>query len=280
MKKLTLLFIYFTLSTPILSQSKIDDQTSAIVTEGKQLYRSELASWYGTDLFFEKLNDKKAKVAGYFSYSEKSISKCVFFSTDATPKVLATISFDSTYNTQTALVDGTERAFSNSEADLYSIRKQALAEINSDTIFKSYTNTSLNLIPIISGSEKKVYVLTGPEKAGVVILGNDYLLTFNKQNQLLSKKRLHKNIIQINYAKTPEEKVVTMHTHLPETGDFITATDICTLMLYEKFANWEQHIVMSENYVNIWDCHKDILAVLTKEAWDNINKARNERKKN
>jgi hypothetical protein len=107
------------------------------------------------------LNNKKAKVAGYFSYSEKSISKCIFFSNDATPKVLATISFDSTYNTHTALVDSSERKFSIIEGDLYTIRKQALAEINSDTIFKSYSNTNLNLIPIINGSEKKVYVLTG-----------------------------------------------------------------------------------------------------------------------
>jgi hypothetical protein len=27
-----------------------------------------------------------------------------------------------------------------------------------------------------------------------------------------------------------------MQCHLPEIGAFLTATDICTLMLYEKFA--------------------------------------------
>lgn len=78
MKKLTLLFIYFTLSIPILSQNKIDDQTSAIVTEGKQLYRSELASWYGTDLFFEKLNDKKLKLLAIFPIPKK-VSQSVYF---------------------------------------------------------------------------------------------------------------------------------------------------------------------------------------------------------
>jgi hypothetical protein len=38
-----------------------------------------------------------------------------------------------------------------------------------------------------------------------------------------------------------------MHSHLPETGDFITPTDICTLMPYEKFANWKTHNVVSKN---------------------------------
>ena len=31
------------------------------------------------------------------------------------------------------------------------------------------------------------------------------------------------------------------------------ATDICTLMLYEKFAKWKQHNVVSKNYLNIWN---------------------------
>jgi hypothetical protein len=57
-----------------------------------------------------------------------------------------------------------------------------------------------------------------------------------------------------------------MHSHLPETGDFITATDICTLMLYEKFAKWEQHIVVSEKYMNIWNCRTDQLTVVPKPA--------------
>ncbi|MFN8251902.1 MAG: hypothetical protein U0V75_08455 [Ferruginibacter sp.] len=61
-----------------------------------------------------------------------------------------------------------------------------------------------------------------------------------------------------------------MHTHLGETGDFITATDICTLMLYARFANWQQHMVISENYVSIWDCKQNSLFAITRKAWDRI----------
>jgi hypothetical protein len=279
MKKTLLIYINLTLSIVTFGQNKIDKQTTVIIEEGRKLYKSEMASWYGTDIFLEKFSDRKANVSGYFSYSDNNVSKCIFFSKGDAPKVIGTISFDSTYNTKTTFADSTERDFTKEELDLYAIRKTALKEIKTDTLFKTYKNTDLNIIPLINKTEKKVYVLTGPQKDGVVIIGNDYLLTFDKNNKLLKKKQLHKNIIPINYAKTAEDEVITMHTHLPETGDFITATDICTLLLYEKFAKWKQHIVISGDYVNLWDCKKDILAVLTKRAWDNIYKDQKERNK-
>jgi hypothetical protein len=109
-----------------------------------------------------------------------------------------------------------------------------------------------------------------------VIFGNDYLLNFDEQNNLITKKRLHKNLIPVNLPTKPDEIAIgAMHSHLPETGDFITATDICTLMLYEKFAKWKQHIVIGENYVSIWDCEKDWLTLLSREAWNNMKQGNN-----
>jgi hypothetical protein len=192
-------------------------------------------------------------------------------------------SFDSSYNVNTAKVDNRQRDFSEGESNLYIIRKKALSAINSDTLFKEYEQTNLNLIPLVNGSEKKVYVLTGPAVSGVVVFGNDYLLTFDKDNNITGKKQLHKNIIPIGYGQKAEEgkeAIAAMHMHLPETGDYITATDICTLMLYSKFAKWKQHYVMSENYVSIWDCGKNELVTLTREAWDNIYSDRKKKEKN
>jgi len=272
MKRLILLIAFITTLTSSFGQTKVQKQTSKIVEEGKLLYKSEMASWYGTDLFLEKFSFQRSNIGGYFSYSEKDISKCVFFSKNENPKIIGTITFDSTYNVKTAKAEGLEREFTETEFDLYSIRKQTLAIINTDTLFKTYQNTNLNLIPIIANKEKKVYVLTGPKNNGVVIIGNDYLLKFDKENNIIEKKQLHKNIIPINYGKGNE--VAAVHSHLPETGDFITSTDICTLMLYEKFAKWKQHYVISQNYVSIWDCEKDILATMTRTAWDKMNKAK------
>lgn len=138
------------------------------------------------------------------------------------------------------------------------------------------------MIPLIIDQEKKVYVITGPTQQGVVIIGNDYLLTFDNNNNVVSKKQLHKNIIPIHYGgKEQEGQQIegAMHSHLPETGDFITATDICTLMLYSKFAKWKSHNVVSKNYLNIWNCETNNLIVIPMETLDKINKDQQKRKK-
>ncbi|MCW3071241.1 MAG: hypothetical protein JWO44_1131 [Bacteroidetes bacterium] len=274
-KILTILFTCILFSAA--AQDKTEKETALIVEEGKKLYRSEMASWYGTDIFLAKFASRRADIGGYFSYTDSTAAKCIFFSKGDHPKVIGTISFDSTYNVNTAIADGTEREFTPYEQDLCTIRQKAFDEIKSDEMFKSYEHMNFNLVPLIDGHEKKVYVFTGPEDNGYVIIGNDYLLTFDKKNKLLKKKSLHKNILSIPYGK--DEEVVSMHTHLPETGDYITATDICTLMLYEKIASWKQHIVISEDYVCLWDCKTNQLVALTRKAWDNIYKDQKERHK-
>ena len=278
-KLLTLLFSL--LSVTISAQNELTEQAQPIVQEGKLLYKSEMASWYGTDLFLKMYKDRE-NVGGYFSYADKELATCIFFSKGEAPKVIGEIIFDSTFNVQTAKTNLTERMFTNYETDLYIIRKIAFAEIHTDTLFKTYKNSNLNLIPLISNEEKKVYVLTGPHQNGVVIFGNDYLLVFDKDNQLLSKKMLHKNIIPINYeVNEPEDKqtVGAMHSHLPETGDLITATDICTLMLYEKFTKWKQHHVFSKNYVSIWNCLTDELLVVPMSTIEKINNDQEKKRK-
>jgi hypothetical protein len=151
------------------------------------------------------------------------------------------------------------------------IRQIALSELKIDTLFKSYKEMRLNLIPLNDEKGKRVYVLTGPEKQGIVVFGNDYLLTFDEKNNLKEKKRLHKNIIPIESGRQGDKQILTtMHSHLPETGDLITATDICTLKLYSKYTTWGQHYVISRENVFIWDCKKESLVVMTKKAWDRI----------
>lgn len=246
---------------------KLEKQAAAIEEEADKMYRSEMASWYGSDLFEEKFKDKNDIRGGYVSYSEGDMSKCVFISNAAKPKAIVTISFDSTYNIKTAVVDSSERELTDLESDLVDLRLKAKAIIQKDTIFKFYKNISFNIVPIIKGKEKKVYVLSGPKVSGVVVFGNDYLMTFDKNNNLVATKRLHKNINPVEY----KNSVSAIHTHLKETGDFMTATDICTLRLYEKYTQWENYTVMSKDYVSIWDCKKDKLLILTMEAWQKIS---------
>jgi len=280
MKFLSLLFILFAASTAAFAQEKdLVKIADSISNEGKTLYRSEWASWYGSDIFSAKCKARRAIAGGYISYDNGKELINVFFSKGTDPVVLSTISFGYDFDSNNYKLDTADRKFTSSEKELFTIRQTALAELNKDTLFKTYKNTSLNPVPIIKNGTKRVYILTGPSINGVVIFGNDYVIGFDKANNVASKKKLHKGIIPVLYGKTGADssKIVlaSMHTHLPEFDQFITVTDICTLMLYEKFTTWNQAIVVSKNYVSIWNCKEDRLAILTYEAWQKTNPAKN-----
>jgi len=264
--KTVLYFLISFIGFNCLGQSQLDKQTAAIVEEGKMLYQSEMASWYGTDIFMEKYKEKE-KIGGYLSYTENEISKCIFFSKDEKTKVLGTIGFDQTFKVETAKTDFNERELTENELELYKIRTEALRIMNTDTLYKLYKNTNFNLIPVVINKEKKVFVLTGPKNNGVMLFGNDYLLTFDKKGKLSKQKQLHKSLIPIEFGDK-EEIEATIHSHVLD--DLITSTDICTLMLYGKFAKMKTHYVMSKKYVSIWDCKKETLAVMTREAFEKI----------
>lgn len=233
-------------------QSQTKDE---ILAEAYLLYHSEMASWNGTDIFLDRFPHKTKLIGGYFSFTEDDTHSCIFFDQSDDPYVLAKISFNNNFNLENVLIDSTYRKLNDKEFDLFDIRNKAINEIGKDTLFKHYENTRLNPIPIITKKEKKVFILTGPQLNGVVIFGNDYLLTFNKRNQLKKKRALHKNIIPIEF--TPESKDdITMHSHSDSTGDLITSTDICSILLYDKYANWKEHLVISKNKVSIWNCNK------------------------
>ncbi len=252
-------------------QNNPTKKAQPIVEEGKKLYKSEMASWYGTDAFLAEYENRE-NIGGYFSYSEDENSNCIFFSNKVEPTVIGTITFDNTFSIENAKIDLSEREFTAYERDLFEMRQNSLIAIQSDTLFKTYENTNLNLIPLINGKEKKVYILTGPQEHGVVIFGNDYLITLDKNNRIKSKKQLHRNIIPIRYDVEGQDSVVeAMHSHTEETGDFITATDVCTLMLYSKFVGWEKHTVISKEYMNLWNCETNTLTVLPRKLFDKIN---------
>jgi hypothetical protein len=79
-KKVTYLTIFLTLVTiSVFGQKNREEQAAQIVAEGKLLYKTEMASCYGTDLFLESYKDRE-NIGGYFSYTEtKSSWVCSYF---------------------------------------------------------------------------------------------------------------------------------------------------------------------------------------------------------
>jgi hypothetical protein len=274
MKRKLILVISFFITINTFSQPvDLVKKAQEITEEGKYLYKLEMAAWYGTDIFLDSFKEK-ARIGGYFTYIEKDTPKCLFFSKGDTPKVIGIVSFGDIKVVETATIDFKERDFKQDEKELYTMRTTALQQVQQDTLFKKYTNTSFNLIPVIYKGERKVYVLTAPKKEGVVLFGNDYLMTFDKQDSLVEKKGIHRNLIPVKFQLEDQdgskEVVASIHSHAAETGAFITPTDICTLMLYGKFTGWKSHIVISEHYVSIWDCINESLLIMTTEEYEKM----------
>lgn len=269
MKRTTSVFGFLLAS---LAASSQDNAVDSIRREGELLYRLEMASWQATELVFRKQPGIRSKIGGYFSYQQDNQVHAVFFSKAQPPQGIACISFDTSLNTATARVNMVSRGFSHHEQRLYNIRSTALGELKTDRFFTRYENTSFNMIPVADSSCGKVYVLTEPEVNGVVIFGNDYLLLFDAKDSLLRKTALHASMIPVDFGKeTDPELIETFHTHSKEAGKFITPTDICTLMLYQRYAKWKQHLVMSKSHVCAWDLISNHLRILTQEQWSREN---------
>ncbi|UOK41711.1 MULTISPECIES: hypothetical protein [Flavobacterium] len=257
------------LSINNFAQSKIEKLKENTLKEGLLLYQSEKASWHGTDLFLEQYKNE-SNVGGYVSYTDGDSPKCVFVSKNDKTIVIGTISFDKSFDLSKAKIDLSERKVNSLEQDYLNLRTKTIEALQTDTIFKYYENTSYNIVPLITGKEKKAYVLTASKENGKVIIGNDYLINFNKNGDLKKTSRLHKGMLAFDYGK--KDMLGIMHNHLPGYNEIFTPTDICTMMLYQTQAGWEKNHVVSKKYVSIWDCKKNDLVVLTMEAWEKISR--------
>lgn len=269
------LIIASLISSCLFSQGKIEKLKEKAMKEGFLLYESEKASWHGTDLFLEKFTDR-SKIGGYFSYTDGETPKCIFVSNGNEPKVLGTMTFDKTFKIENTTTDLTERELTTVEKKYLDLRNKAIERISKDTIFKYYKNTSYNIVPIISDKEKKVYILTASTENGTVIFGNDYLINFNKKGNVSATKRLHKGMLAFEYGNPENQTIAPMHSHLPEYSEIMTPTDICTTLLYQKLAGWQNNYVMSRKYMSIWDCKTNNLHIMTLEAWKKIGESKKE----
>ncbi|MBD1385738.1 hypothetical protein IDJ75_10650 [Mucilaginibacter rigui] len=213
---------------------------------------------------------RKAKsIGGYVSYETPTNLVNTFFSKGEKPVAIGVITFGKDFNVQNYQLDTVTRQLNTIEKDLFTLRVAAFKTLRSDTTFKQYSGTSFNVIPFINKGIKRVYILSAPTSSGIILFGNDYMLDVNYKSEVVSIKRIHNSLISTDTKKNDVKAI--FHTHIPGKDEIMSATDICTMMLYEKENNVKQSYVMSRKYVSIWDAKDDQLVVLTKQAWDRIN---------
>ena len=248
-------------------------EADAVLREGQLLYRMEKGSWFGTDLFLAYFRHRAGKAGGYLSYEgEDRRIYTIFFNGNNHDSLLVRFAFDSLPISIPVSIDTVNMTASRFESDLISMRQNALDNIeeDKDNYYSFYKNTSLNLIPVISRKGKKVYIITGPQNAGVVLIGNDYLLNYDEHNNLVSRHKIHNSLIELSAGTSGDTSVVaTMHSHV--LSEIIDPTDICTLLLYKDYITWKKHYVLSSDYVSIFDIEKQDLVIMKRKDWDKLS---------
>ena len=244
--------------------------TEKILNEGRFLYRLEKASWYGTDIFLERFPEKADSIKGYLSYAKDNFVYTIFYGNNNYNYILARIKFGTIPSKTPLSIDVYNREATPQEKILIDLRIEALKRITEDNtgFFKYYPKTSFNLIPVVNKEEQKVYIITGPQSDNVVLLGNDYLFKYDQNGRFLTKEKLHNSLIELqSKGKSGDNKVeATFHNHL--ISEYITQTDICTLLLYKDFTDWKIHYVLGREHVSVFDMEKESLEIMTTEAWE------------
>lgn len=269
--------LFFLVLLSSLNSSSQNKEAQEILDEGKLLFRLEKGSWYGTDDMLQRFKSKKDSVGGYLSYeSANNGITTIFFSRFDHEKILIRYQFDSLPQPQPVYIDTLNNKATILEKDLVTLRQDAKEKVyvNEDDFFRFYRSTSFNIIPLIKNKERKVFILTGPKVPDVVLIGNDYRLTYNDNNEFVKKEKLHNSLLQFEYKSKNKNNttLTTFHSHV--TTRYISSTDICTLLLYKDYVEWNQHIVMSESDVSIFNLDKESLLTLSRKAWEKIHNSK------
>jgi hypothetical protein len=87
--------------------------------------------------------------------------------------------------------------------------------------------------------------------------------------------KIHNSILQFPYNSGDKENkmVETFHSHI--VTEYISSTDICTLLLYKNYVEWNKHIVMNKKEVSIFDMEKETLFTMKRKAWERIDEHQN-----
>lgn len=111
-----------------------------------------------------------------------------------------------------------------------------------------------------------MFIIPGPHSNNVLYLGNDYVLTYDAKNELVKKDKLHKSVIPCYFTYEGLEITSSIDSHV--LHEFITSTDICTLLLYKEFSKWKSSEVLGREHHSILDIQNETLEIITREEYD------------
>jgi len=235
MKKLSFLVVVSLFSSVLLAQTiemsenELKTKLDSVLIEAHLLYKYEKAAWISTDLANGNKTLKK-DYGGFFAYEEQKEIRVIILGKKS-QNCIAEYSFENDFSKPKSEKTGS-RELSDKEKTLLEVREKIVENLSD----KEYEVTipdgySPNLILLPFDEKYKLYIIMGTSQKDVIPFGNDYLFIADKDGKIENWQKFHSRIIP-GYTKMNGNKVRELtHSHL-RTTPLITATDICTFMLY------------------------------------------------
>lgn len=251
MKYVFILTAFCCLDTSFALCQDLEDLSSKILEEGLALYRNEMASWISTDSFPEY---DKSRVGGYFTYSELGSGDLISVYADTSEnKAVKKFYFQLISDTNIRLIKSTSDVpLTEEEKTILKVRNKALTSIQFMYQSLGYSEAvQPNVIIHRTHPEFEVYVIPGAIQYGLVPIGGDYLLRYDRQGLLKKMEFIHNNLIPF-FDEQEEGLVGTAHEHINKRMGkaYVTPTDICTLLLYRKLIKDDKHTVIHKKFIS------------------------------
>ena len=246
-----------------------------ILRTAAYLYRMERARLLSTNVVLKKYPGKFYRLGGSVSFPFHDSVRTIYWLKKDSTSIELTFTFDSIPDSSNYIVDPRKRTAGEEELKLINIHQETMKIMNKNKghFFSFYNYTSNHLVLISGETEDQVYIMTMSNDKDDLIFGNDYQLIFTKNLKLKSKLKIHENGYSLKLMQDTlkdSSDIETFHTHKESTLAYITATDICVLMLYSDKVNWVKHTVLSDSYACTWNLKKQDLLILTRKSYDKI----------
>lgn len=212
-----------------MSEAELKTKLDSVLVEGNLLYKYEKVAWISTDLAMGNRTVKK-DYAGFLVYQEQEEVRTIILG-KKTQNCIAEYSFESDFSKPKS--EKTEsRELSNLEKNLIEVRDKIFESVFDKKYELLIPNGySPNFILLPFAEKYKLYVIMGTTQRDLIPFGNDYLFIADKNGKIESWQKFHSRLIP-GYTKMEGNKITELiHSHL-RTTPLITATDICTFMLY------------------------------------------------
>lgn len=221
------------------------------VALGTELYQIETAARHAIQIL--GTYHQEIKVHDYVSYRDGDTVKVVFWKEeDSWYLVVAKLAFPNPVSIDKYEVDTKSRLPEKDELSYMRLKLDIQKSLAKPGFFKHYQNSFLQPIITSTDTTYEVYVINVPNLSTSILFGNDYHVTYDKNGKEIGKTAIDPNLVSIPSVIefTENGDNYTLHKHTKGAPDAMSATDICILLLYEPYVNWEGHRVESETSIS------------------------------